>query len=72
MVWFALAGIAAEIIGFILIIKSTKKLDPEEGSFMSERYVDSKSTSRHRTQRAIQIRCYIVRGIYGVIAGLAL
>jgi hypothetical protein len=40
---FAIIGIGMEIAGFLFVIRSTKKLDLEEGGFMADRYVDPKT-----------------------------
>ena len=40
MTLFAITGIALEIIGFFLVIRSTKKLDVQGGGFTADMYVD--------------------------------
>jgi hypothetical protein len=42
-VYFAIAGIIAEVVGFVIIWKSSRKLEFQEGDFVSDRYVDPKT-----------------------------
>jgi hypothetical protein len=41
--WLAIIGIGLEIVGFLLVIKSTKRLDLEDHAFMGPRYIDPKT-----------------------------
>ena len=43
MTTLAIIGIALEILGFLLMIKSTKKLDYTPGGFTGPEYVDPKT-----------------------------
>ena len=43
MTILAIIGIALEIVGFFLIIKSTKKLNYKPGGFIGPEYVDPKT-----------------------------
>jgi hypothetical protein len=43
MTALTIIGIVFEIIGFFLVIRSTKKLDLQGGGFTADRYVDPKT-----------------------------
>ena len=40
---FAIIGIAAEVLGFLLMLRPSRKLEFQEGDFVSDRYVDPKT-----------------------------
>jgi hypothetical protein len=72
MVWIAIAGIILEIIGFILIIKSTKKLDYTHGDFLGPEYVDPKTGKPPPHIESYPEPFRYRWGIYAVIGGLIL
>ncbi len=41
--WLAIAGIGFEILGFVLMLRSTHKLDLARGDFVSSNYVDPRT-----------------------------
>lgn len=69
--WLAIAGIALEIIGFVLMIKSTKKLDFQPGDFVSDVYVDPKTKKPPPHIESSPNPLIYRPGIYFVIAGLS-
>jgi hypothetical protein len=69
--YIAIFGIAAEIFGFWLIIKSSRKLDFRGGDFVSDRYVDPRTGEPlPRIEGPPDPRMYRP-GIYIVVGGLA-
>jgi hypothetical protein len=72
MVLLAIAGIGLEIAGFLLIIKSTKRLDLEEGGFMADRYVDPKTKQPPPHIESFPNPLMYRPGIYAVMVGLGL
>jgi hypothetical protein len=53
MTILAIIGIALEIVGFFLIIKSTKKLNYKPGGFIGPEYVDPKNRQTAATHREL-------------------
>ena len=70
--YIGIIGIALEIIGFFLVIRSTKKLDLIEGGFTSDRYVDPKTKEAPPHIESYPNPLLYRPGIYLVIAGLSL
>jgi hypothetical protein len=46
--WLAIIGIGLELVGFLLVIKSTKRLDLEDHAFMGPSYIEPKPNSHPR------------------------
>jgi hypothetical protein len=65
-------GISLEIVGFVLVIKSTIRLDYKPGGFMGGEYVDPKTEKPPPHIESSPIPLIYRPGIYLVIAGLAL
>jgi hypothetical protein len=69
--WLAIIGIGLEIVGFLLVIKSTKRLDLEDHAFMGPRYIDPKTKQPPPHIESFPNPLLYRPGIYAVIAGLA-
>ena len=67
----AIVGIAAEILGFWLIIKATRRLEFREGDFVSDRYVEPSTDRPPQHIEGPPNPRFYRPGIYLVIAGLA-
>jgi hypothetical protein len=68
--WLAIIGIGLEIVGFLLVIKSTKRLDLEDHAFMGSRYIDPKTKQPPPHIESFPNPLLYRPGIYAVIAGL--
>ena len=69
--WLAIIGIGLEIVGFLLVIKSTKRLDLEDHAFMGPRYIDPKTKQPPPHIESFPNPLLYRPGIYAVIAALA-
>jgi hypothetical protein len=67
--WLAIIGIGLEIVGFLLVLKSTKRLDLEDHAFMG-RYIDPKTKQPPPHIESFPNPLLYRPGIYAVIAGL--
>ena len=68
--WLAIIGIGLEIVGFLLVIKSTKRLDLEGHAFMGPGYIDPKTKQPPPHIESFPNPLLYRPGIYAVIAGL--
>jgi hypothetical protein len=68
----AIFGIAFEIFGFVLMIKSTRKLVLKKGDFVAEIYVEKSTGKPPQHIEGSPNPTYYRPGIYLVIAGLIL
>jgi hypothetical protein len=69
--WIAIAGIAAEIFGFVLMIRSAPLLELRQGDFVSDVHIDPNTGEPIRHIEGPRIQAIYRPGIYLVVAGLA-
>jgi len=70
--WFAIAGIAFEILGFVLMLRSTHKLDYVQGDYVSDNYVDPRTGKPPEHIEGPPDPKIHRRGMWSVIGGLVL
>ena len=69
--WLAILGISLEILGFLFMIRSTKKLNYKEGDFVGPEYVDPKTDKPPPHIESSPNPLMYRPGIWLVVSGLA-
>ena len=70
--WLAILGILLEILGFIFMIKSTKKLNYKEGDYVGPECVDPKTDKPPPHIESSPNPLTYRPGIYCIVTGLSL
>jgi hypothetical protein len=70
MVWLAVVGILFEFAGFVLMIKSTTRLDRIRGDFVSDRYADPRTGEPPPHIESSPNPLIYRPGIYSIMIGL--